>query len=653
MQFSELQLSKPVQRAVKDMQFSEMTPIQEMSIPPLLDGKDVIGQAKTGTGKTAAFMIPAIESIDTEIHRTQVLVLCPTRELAIQICEETRKFTKYTQGIACDVVYGGEPIDRQIRSLRKHPAIVIGTPGRVLDHIRRRVLRLKNLKTIILDEADEMLNMGFRGDIETVLASIPAERQTVLFSATMPKEVLELAKGYQKDPVHLQVKADTLTVNNIEQYYIDLPKSSKMKAVEMLLAAKNPKRALVFCNTKRQVDILQTQLLKKGLKVDCLHGDMSQKIRTTVMSRFKKGELSLLIATDVAARGIDVKDVEIVINYDIPNDMDFYIHRIGRTARAGKTGLAVTFACGAEQLAEIRSLERFTNSKIRPMLLPGISIDSNDFADGAPLVPKRNKYQPKKAAHKSAEPAVVLEVAPAASASAAGKGSAGKGADRKGSARKSSAKGEKTQKHDNAQKNADGKSSADKGAAGKGSKHSAKDKKTQKNDNAQKNADGNSSADRSADKSGKPAKGKKKKGQAAAKNEMPQASAPTNSAKTKHAEKPSNDQKATKDADGNSSAGKSTARKGSKHSAKDKKTQKGAKVQDASKAPQEMNRKNSVPESKEDLARHIAIQHAKKRREEGSRPRNDAPKMSLEEYFKMSEEKSKAKSRTRYNGFRG
>ena len=468
MQFSELSLLKPVQRAVTDMGFSEMTPIQSMSIPPLMQGKDVIGQAKTGTGKTAAFLIPAIQSIDTEIRRTQVLVLCPTRELAMQICDEARKFTKYTQGIACEVVYGGEPIDRQIRGLRRNPAIVIGTPGRVLDHIRRRVLRLKALKTIILDEADEMLNMGFRGDIEKVLEATPAERQTVLFSATMPKEVLELGKTYQKDPVHLQVKADSLTVTNIEQYYVDLPKTSKIKAVEVLLEAKKPKRALVFCNTKKQVDVVQAQLLKKGYKVDCLHGDMSQKIRTQVMAKFKKGELSLLIATDVAARGIDVKDISLVINYDIPRDMDFYVHRIGRTARAGKTGVAITFACGAEQLAEVRSLERFTNSKIRPMKLSGISIDSNDHADGAPLIPKRNKYQPKKDNKKSVSPEPAVVVTP----------------------------------------------------------------------------------------------------------------------------------------------------------------------------------------TKEDLARHIAMQHAKKRREEGSRPRNDAPKMSLDEYLKRNEERAKSKSRTRYNGFR-
>lgn len=541
MQFSEIQLSKPVQRAVKDMGFSEMTPIQAMSIPPLMEGKDVIGQAKTGTGKTAAFMLPAIQSIDTDLRRTQVLVLCPTRELAMQICEETRKFTKYTQGIACEVVYGGEPIDRQIRGLRRNPAIVIGTPGRVLDHIRRRVLRLKTLKTIILDEADEMLNMGFRGDIETVLASTPAQRQTVLFSATMPKEVLELGKTYQKDPVHLQVKADSLTVSGIEQYYVDLPKASKIKAVEVLVEARRPKRALVFCNTKRQVDIVQTQLLKKGIKVDCLHGDMSQKVRTSVMAKFKKGELSLLIATDVAARGIDVKDVEMVINYDIPNDMDFYVHRIGRTARAGKTGLAITFACGAEQLAEVRSLERFTNSKIRPMQIPGISIDSNDHADGTPLIPKRNKYQPKKAAKKGIDTADVAAVVVTPAVAPV----------------------------------------------------EAKPKESKKSSNAKK-------------------KGKKQK---------PQVQEP-----------PKIDKKEQK--------------------AKGQKPQK--KAQKAQKADKpEKQKQPSATESKEDLARHIAIQHAKKRREEGSRPRNDTPKMSLEEYFRMSEEKNKAKSRTRYNGFRG
>ncbi len=543
MQFSEIQLSKPVQRAVKDMGFSEMTPIQSMSIPLLMEGKDVIGQAKTGTGKTAAFMLPAIESIDTDLHRTQVLVLCPTRELAMQICEETRKFTKYTQGIACEVVYGGEPIDRQIRGLRRNPAIVIGTPGRVLDHIRRRVLRLKTLKTIILDEADEMLNMGFRGDIETVLSAIPAQRQTVLFSATMPKEVLELGKTYQKDPVHLQVKADSLTVSGIEQYYVDLPKTSKIKAVEVLVEARRPKRALVFCNTKRQVDIVQTQLLKKGMKVDCLHGDMSQKVRTSVMAKFKKGELSLLIATDVAARGIDVKDVEMVINYDIPNDMDFYVHRIGRTARAGKTGVAITFACGAEQLAEVRSLERFTNSKIRPMKLSGISIDSNDHADGTPLIPKRNKYQPKKSSSKGTSSEAAVTVVPPAAAAVPVEATVPVEKKPKREKKPSKKKGKKQ-------------------------KPQVQDSKVQDSQKTEKKAQ----------------KSQKK---------------------AKKAEVPANKQK------------------------------------------------NPSAESKEDLARHIAIQHAKKRREEGSRPRNDAPKMSLEEYFKMSEEKNKAKSRTRYNGFRG
>lgn len=528
MQFSEIQLSVPVQRAVKDMHFSEMTPIQEMSIPKLLEGKDVIGQAKTGTGKTAAFAIPAIESIDPELKRTQVLVLCPTRELAMQICEETRKFAKYTQGIACEVVYGGEPIDRQIRGLRRNPAIVVGTPGRVLDHIRRRVLRLKSLKTIILDEADEMLNMGFRGDIETVLAAIPQERQTVLFSATMPKEVLELARTYQKEPAHIQVQADSLTVNNIEQCFVDLPKSAKIKAVETLLADQKPKRALIFCNTKRQVDILQTQLQKKDLKADSLHGDMSQKIRTNVMTKFKRGELTVLIATDVAARGIDVKDVELVINYDIPNDMDFYIHRIGRTARAGKTGLAVTFACGSEQLAEIRSLERFTNSKIRPMILPGISVDSNDYSDGTPLVPKRSKYQPKKGERKT-EALVLGQKEPETSNSA----------------------GSKKEKRTNSK---------------------------------------------------------------------------TKNRSRKASEQPSQETAAMQQA------------------------HKGQKPQKTKKAQQSQKRS---AESKEELARHIAIQHSKKQRSEQSRPRNDTPKISLEEYFKMSEEKSKAKSRTRYNGFRG
>ncbi len=385
MQFEELEISKPLKRAIKDMQYKEMTPIQEASIPVLMENKDIIGQAKTGTGKTAAFAIPSIESVNREIRRTQILILCPTRELALQICEEFRKFTKYTQGIACEAVYGGASIERQIFALRKNPAIVIGTPGRILDHINRRVLRLKFLKTVILDEADEMLNMGFRNDIEKIFKSIPQERQTILFSATMPSDVLELAKTYQNSPVHINIKSSELTVDNIEQYYIDIPQTQKLNAVNAVFDKYKPKRAIIFCNTKKQVDKLLVQLKNKGFAADGLHGDIPQKIRTNVMNKFKKGELQTLIATDVAARGIDVKNIDIVLNYDIPSDMDFYIHRIGRTARAGKKGIAITLSCGKGQLSQIKTLERFTNSKIKSLDIPGLSVDSHDYSENAPL----------------------------------------------------------------------------------------------------------------------------------------------------------------------------------------------------------------------------------------------------------------------------
>jgi len=395
MQFSELNISKSIKRSIKDMHYTDMTPIQEYAIPPLLEKKDVMGQAQTGTGKTAAFAIPAIENIDSEIRRTQILIISPTRELAIQIGGEIRKFTKYSQGISCEVVYGGEPIDRQIRALRRNPAFVIGTPGRLLDHINRRVLRLNTIKTVILDEADEMLNMGFRGDIEKILKLTPEDRQTVLFSATMPSEVLQLAKTYQKDPVDIKIQAEELTVNNIEQYYVDLPKNAKVPALEALLEKYSPKRAIIFSNTKRQVDKLALHLQSKNYAVDSLHGDMTQRARTNVMNKFKRGDLDILIATDVAARGIDVKDIEIVFNYDIPSDMDFYVHRIGRTARAGKSGIAITFSCGKDQLHAIFALERFIGAKLNPIEIPDISVNSSSHSDGVPLVKKRGKFHSK------------------------------------------------------------------------------------------------------------------------------------------------------------------------------------------------------------------------------------------------------------------
>jgi ATP-dependent RNA helicase DeaD len=370
--FKDLTLSDEVQRAIADMGFEEATPIQSQSIPYILDGNDLIGQAQTGTGKTCAFGIPAVEKIDPQIDSIQVLVLCPTRELAIQSCEELRNVLKYKDGIRILPVYGGQPIDRQIMALKKRPQIIIGTPGRVMDHMRRRTLKLETLRMIVLDEADEMLNMGFREDIDTILEKVPQERQTILFSATMPKEILELTKKYQKDPVHIKVAHKELTVPSIEQYYLEVKESAKLEVLSRLIDTNDIKLSLVFCNTKKRVDELTASLQSRGFSAEALHGDMRQEHRDKVMSLFRKGNFDILIATDVAARGIDVDDVEAVFNYDLPNDEEYYVHRIGRTGRAGRTGKAFTFISGRE-MYKLRDIQRYTKSTITPMKPPSLN----------------------------------------------------------------------------------------------------------------------------------------------------------------------------------------------------------------------------------------------------------------------------------------
>lgn len=370
--FKELNLSEAMQKALDDMGFEEATPIQSKAIPPVMEGKDIIGQAQTGTGKTCAFGIPAIEMIDPKIAGVQVLMLCPTRELAIQVSEELKCLCKFKKGIKTLPIYGGQSIDRQIMALKNKPQIIIGTPGRVMDHMRRHTLKLQELKMIVLDEADEMLNMGFREDIDTILKEVPAERQTLLFSATMSKEILEITKLYQRDPMIIKTVHKELTMPTTEQFYIEVREASKLELLCRMIDANNIKVGIVFCNTKRKVDEVTTALQTRGFSAEALHGDMKQTERDRVMNKFRKGLVDMLIATDVAARGIDVNNVEAVFNYDIPSDEEYYVHRIGRTGRAGKKGISYSFVFGRD-IFKLRDIQRYTKTDILPMKPPSIS----------------------------------------------------------------------------------------------------------------------------------------------------------------------------------------------------------------------------------------------------------------------------------------
>lgn len=371
MLFKELGLSEEVIRAVTEIGYEEATEIQERTIPLLLEGKDVVGRSQTGTGKTAAFGLPAVDSVDKERSRSvQVLILCPTRELAMQACEEMQKFSKYLPWVKPCAIYGGADIEKQITLLKRGANIVVGTPGRVMDHIRRHTLHLDCLRTIILDEADEMLNMGFREDIEEILQYIPEERQTVLFSATMPPQIMAITDQYQKDPVVVGVQQKSRTVESVSQFYYEVPMGRKSDALQMLLLAFEPALSMIFCNTKHMVDELTEILISKGFKAQGLHGDMKQASRTQVLNAFKSGRINILIATDVAARGIDVDDVDAVFNYDIPQDNEYYIHRIGRTGRAGKSGSAYTIVSGRRQVMELMNIARFTKAEITRCDLP-------------------------------------------------------------------------------------------------------------------------------------------------------------------------------------------------------------------------------------------------------------------------------------------
>ena len=357
-------------RAVEEMGFETMTPIQEQAIPVMLEGRDLIGQAQTGTGKTAAFGIPIIQKIDPEERGLQAIILCPTRELAIQAAEEIRRFAKYMHEVKVLPVYGGQDISKQIRALSKGVQIVVGTPGRVMDHMRRHTLKTNKVRMIVLDEADEMLNMGFREDIETILKDMPEERQTALFSATMPRPILEITKEYQKeDAEYIRVTPKEVTIPLIKQAYYQVQRKDKEEVLTRLIDYYHPKRSLIFCNTKRMVDELSEHLKDRGYQAEGLHGDLSQGQRDTVMNLFRGGRMDILIATDVAARGMDVDDVEAGLNYDVPDDIEYYVHRIGRTGRAGKAGRSFTLVVGRE-MYKIRDIERVCHTKIRERNIP-------------------------------------------------------------------------------------------------------------------------------------------------------------------------------------------------------------------------------------------------------------------------------------------
>ncbi|HET7658492.1 MAG TPA: DEAD/DEAH box helicase [Bacillales bacterium] len=369
--FLELELSRPVSKAIDQMGFEETTPIQAQTIPLAMQGKDLIGQAQTGTGKTAAFGIPTIESVDPKRPEIQALVVTPTRELAMQVAAELNTIGQFKKVTALPV-YGGQDIGRQIRALKNKPSIIVGTPGRLLDHIRRRTIRLGDLKIAVLDEADEMLNMGFIEDIEKILENVPDERQTMLFSATMPNPIRKLAERFMKEPQVIRVQAKEMTVSNIDQQYIEVQERDKFETLCRLLDLHSPDLAIVFGRTKRRVDELSDALNKRGYSAEGLHGDLSQAKRDRVMSKFKSGRIEVLIATDVAARGLDISGVTHVYNFDIPQDPESYVHRIGRTGRAGKTGIAVTLVTPKE-FNQLKTIERLTKKKMVRQPQPSFS----------------------------------------------------------------------------------------------------------------------------------------------------------------------------------------------------------------------------------------------------------------------------------------
>lgn len=369
--FEELDLDPHILKALSDMGFEETTPVQKETIPLALAGRDLIGRAQTGTGKTAAYGIPLVERCDRDSDQIQGIVITPTRELAIQVAEELNRIGQYKR-IRSLPIYGGQEIERQIKALKNRPSIIVGTPGRLMDHMRRKTIRLQQVKIVVLDEADEMLNMGFREDIEVILEQMPAQRQNLLFSATIPLHIQTLASQFMNNPEMVHIKPQEVTVSHIKQYYIETPETQKLDVLCRLLDIENPGLAIIFGRTKRRVDEIAEALNKRGYSAEGIHGDLTQSRRETIMHRFKSGMTELLIATDVAARGLDITGVTHIYNFDIPQDPESYVHRIGRTGRAGETGKAVTLVTPRE-IGHLKYIEQFTRQKIGRQPVPTIN----------------------------------------------------------------------------------------------------------------------------------------------------------------------------------------------------------------------------------------------------------------------------------------
>ena len=369
MRFSDLNLSSELLQAIDDLGFESPSEVQEATIPLILEGRDVLAQAQTGTGKTASFGIPMIEGMEENADDLQALVLVPTRELARQVSEELNKLAKYKKFINIVPIYGGADMGKQLRELKKGASIVVGTPGRVMDHMKRKTIRLDGLKFLTFDEADEMFDMGFRDDMKTIIERTNPNRQTLFFSATFDNDIREFSRLYQRDPAKVIIEKKELTAEKIEQFYLELNRNMKTEILNRLILIHKPKKSIIFCNTKRMVEALEVEIAQRGYKVDSLHGDMRQSSRDNVMKKFRNGTIDVLIATDVAARGLDVSDIDLVFNYDLPQQAEYYVHRIGRTARAGKKGVSFSFVTSRDY-PKFREIEKYANIKMEKMKLP-------------------------------------------------------------------------------------------------------------------------------------------------------------------------------------------------------------------------------------------------------------------------------------------
>jgi len=369
--FDQLGLAEPLLQAVSKLGYELPSPIQAQAIPLILAGHNVLGQSQTGSGKTAAFAMPAVQCCNPEVRAVQVLILCPTRELAVQVAEECHKMAEFKKGIRSVPIYGGQSYDRQFRALQQGPQIVIGTPGRVLDHMERGTLVLDEVKMVVLDEADRMLDMGFREDIEKVLNAIEGDRQLICFSATMAKPILALIEGHAPDLKKVRIESKAQTIPDIEQSYYEIRGRTKTETLTRLIDFHDIKLGVIFCNTKRMVDELTDELSARGYSADRIHGDMTQAQRDRVMNQFRSSRLEFLVATDVAARGIDVDNIEVVFNYDLPWDDEDYVHRIGRTGRAGRSGRAISLVSGRE-IYKLQMIERHMKTRIQRRQPPSL-----------------------------------------------------------------------------------------------------------------------------------------------------------------------------------------------------------------------------------------------------------------------------------------